>query len=176
MASLKKFFKNIKNEHILAIIGFVFLVYALHQYSQNKNMFKLGMVNNEPIQKSPLPSNPSTSPAPNNNPTPNANGGVQPSQPTTSTMAGSPINGSSNISSVASKQSDASSLLPGGNNNTLPFIDSDVRKPESTPPNRNANLDLRTDPVIPNDVNTGPWMRSNISRPTDYKTLNISSN
>ena len=175
MASLKKFFKNIKNEHILAIIGFVFLVYALHQYSQNKNMFKLGMVNNEPIQKSASPSNPSTSPVPNNNPTPNANGGVQPNQPNTNTMAGSPINGSSNISSVASKQSDASSLLPGGNNNIERFINSDVRKPESTPPNRNANLDLRTDPLIPSDANTGPWMHSNISRPTDYKTLSISS-
>ena len=61
-------------------------------------MFKLGMVNNEPIQKSASPSNPSTSPVPNNNPTPNANGGVQPNQPNTNTMAGSPINGSSNIS------------------------------------------------------------------------------
>ena len=178
MASSKKFLKNIKNiknEHILAIIGFVFLVYALHQYSQNKNMFKLGMVNNEQIKKSPLPSNPSNSPVSNNNAMQNTNGGVQPSQqPSSNIMTGSPINGSNNISSVASKQSSASSLLPGGNNNIDSFVNN-VVKPESSPPNRNASLDLRKDPKIP-PGNVGPWMNSNISRPPDYKSVDITSN
>lgn len=177
MASLKKFFKNIKNEHILAIIGLVFLVYALHQYSQNKNMFKLGMINNEQSINSSLPSNPSTSPAPNK-PTPKANtGAVQPSQPTTNKMAGSLLNSSDNISSFADKQSSASNLLPSGNNNNIERFVNDVVKPESTPPNRNASLDLRTDPVIPrNNEKVCPWLNSTISRPPDYKTLGISSN
>lgn len=174
MASLKKFFKNIKNEHILAIIGFVFLVYALHQYSQNKNMFKLGMDNNEPTKNSSLPSNPPKPTLTPNPPTPTANGGVQPSQPTTNRMAGSPINGSNNISSVASKQSDATSLLPSGNNNIEGLVNN-VVKPVSSPTNRNASLDLRKDPIIP-PGNVGPWMNSNISRPPDYKSVDITSN
>tara|TARA_B100000902_G_C27315939_1_gene921296 strand:+ start:2710 stop:3234 length:525 start_codon:yes stop_codon:yes gene_type:complete len=174
MASSKKFLKNIKNiknEHILAIIGFVFLVYALHQYSNNKNIFKLGMNNNDQIKTPSLASNP---PIPKKNATSKSSGSVQPSLPTTSTMTGSPINGSNNISSVASKQSSASSLLPSGNNNIDSYVNN-VVKPESSPPNRNASLDLRKDPKIP-PVNVGPWMISNISRPPDYKSVDITSN
>ena len=37
MAAFKKFFKELKNEHVLGIVGLVFLVFALYQYSNNKN-------------------------------------------------------------------------------------------------------------------------------------------
>ena len=43
MAAFKKFFKDLKNEHVLGIVGLVFLVFALYQYSNNKNIFQLGM-------------------------------------------------------------------------------------------------------------------------------------
>ena len=179
MASSKKFLKNIKNiknEHILAIIGFVFLVYALHQYSNNKNIFKLGMGNNDQRKTPSLASNPimPTPPIPNKNATSKSSGSVQPSQPSTNTMKGSPINGSTNISR-GTNQSDASTLLPGGNGNTNPIVNN-VVKPESSPPNRNASLDLRKDPPIPTNQNVGPWMNSNTSRPIDYKSVDITSN
>tara|TARA_B100001769_G_scaffold274798_1_gene274202 strand:+ start:1382 stop:1927 length:546 start_codon:yes stop_codon:yes gene_type:complete len=181
MASSKKFLKNIKNiknEHILAIIGFVFLVYALHQYSNNKNIFKLGMGNNNDQIKTPsLASNPimPTRPIPNKNATSKSSGSVQPSQPTTNTMKGSPINGSTNISR-GTNQSEASTLLPGGNGSTNPIVNDDVRRQVSSSPNRNASLDLRKDPPIPTNPNVSPWMISNISRPIDYKAVDITSN
>ena len=43
MVAFKKFFKDLKNEHVLGIVGLVFLVFALYQYSNNKNIFQMGM-------------------------------------------------------------------------------------------------------------------------------------
>jgi hypothetical protein len=43
MVAFKKLFKDLKNEHVLGIVGLVFLAFALFQYSQNKNVFQLGM-------------------------------------------------------------------------------------------------------------------------------------
>ena len=41
MVAFKKFFKDLKNEHVLGIVGLVFLAFALYQYSNNKNILKI---------------------------------------------------------------------------------------------------------------------------------------
>tara|TARA_Y100001970_G_scaffold167266_1_gene204720 strand:+ start:759 stop:1334 length:576 start_codon:yes stop_codon:yes gene_type:complete len=189
MAAFKKFFKDIKNEHILGIIGLVFLVFALHQYSHNKNIFQLGMT---PMSPAPYVTN-----TPNNNP----------SQPTQSILGASssntyaPYNGApqppsqtqSNSSTppvtMNKPASNPLDLLPSDSNNSWSNMNptSSLQNIHLLNPQqqvgintqgtslRNANLQLRSEPPNPLTNTNCPWNISTIEADKFRRPLEIGS-
>tara|TARA_B110001452_G_scaffold240406_1_gene221964 strand:- start:910 stop:1506 length:597 start_codon:yes stop_codon:yes gene_type:complete len=196
MTGLKKFlkdfkFKDLKNEHVLGIVGLVFLVFALYKYSENKNIFQLGMTSG-PVN---LGSSSTTAPPANG-------GGVQGSSQA-NTYA--PYNGASNSAVATSADSSSalnnnvgnkpianpSDLLPADSNSawaTLnPLASSDLQQVNLLNPTqmvgintqgtslRNANLQIRSEPPNPRMNTNCPWNVSTIEGDKFRKQLEIGS-
>jgi hypothetical protein len=184
MAGLNKFLKGFKNEHILGIVGLVLLVLAFYKYSENKNLFKLGMT-----------------PGPKNlNPAP-VSGQVQAvSQNSNSQYApyngvgSAPVSGNSSAmnTAVANKPiANPSDLLPNDSNSSWaslnPLANGDLKNVNLLNPTqvvgintqgsslRNANLQLRSEPSNPRMNTNCPWNVSTIEGDKFRKQLEIGS-
>ena len=158
MAPVKKMFKDFKGVNVLLIIGLVFLVIALYQYSQNKNMFQSGMssmaspkqkvtfsVENKEVEQptSFLSSNelnkPATDPA-----------DLLPASSSNEFSASNPLSGTNFLSQHAS---------PGLNTQGSSL--------------RNPNLQLRSEPANPRTNTNCPWNISTIEGDKYRRRLEI---
>ena len=179
MSALKKMFKDFKNEHLLGIVGLAVLLFALYKYSENKNIFKMGM----------------TSLAPEN---------VTPEKKTASGVVGAsgqnayaPFNGPASTPQVSNSATPASSmnkpianpadLLPSDANSTWANLNpvSDLQNVNLLNPTqvvgvntqgsslRNANLQLRSEPPNPRTNTNCPWNISTIEDDKFRKPLEI---
>ena len=185
MAAFKKFFKGMKNEHVLGIVGLIFVVFALYQYSQNKSVFQLGMT--------------SMSPAPYVTNTPNNN----PSQPTQSVLGASsqntyaPFNGAAQSVSNSATSSAAmnkpvanpNDLLPKDSNSSWASMNpvGDLQNVNLLNPQqqvgintqgsslRNPNLQVRSEPPNPRSNTNCPWNISTIEGDNLRRPLEIGS-
>jgi hypothetical protein len=179
MAAFKKFFKDLKNEHVLGIVGLVFLVFALYQYSNNKNVFQLGMT-------------PMTAPAP-------AKGTSD--KPSVKVVGASgqnayaPYNGAAQSASNSATTSSAmnkpvanpSDLLPSDANSAWAAMNpvGEMKSVSLLNPQqvvgvntqgsslRNANLQLRSEPPNPRTNTNCPWNISTIEDDKFRKQLEI---
>tara|TARA_B100001093_G_C26625444_1_gene926549 strand:- start:38 stop:547 length:510 start_codon:yes stop_codon:yes gene_type:complete len=167
MAPVKKMFNNMKTEHILGMIGLVFLVIGLYQYSQNKNLLQSGMTNNS----SEI---------------------VKVSQPNKVTGHLLPSNHSkfNNQQVVNISPANPSDLLPKDSNNLWAQLNppsSELQGKQLLNPDqvvgintqgsslRNANLQLRSEPPNPRNNTNCPWNISTIESDTQRKSLEIGS-
>ena len=182
MAAFKKYSKGIKNEHILLFLGLVFLLFVLHQYSQNKNVFQYGMT---PMNRGAMKK------------TPPVNGSIE----NTGSVVGSssantyaPYNGTTEMKQPGSMHdmnkpiANPADLLPASNNswaNMNPV--SDLKNINLLNPTqlvgintqgsslRNANLQIRSEPANPRLENVGPWNIPTIEGDKFRKHLEIGS-
>ena len=182
MPGLNKMFKSFKNEHILGIVGLLVLLFALYKYSENKNLFQLGMTQGRGA----------LNPAPVNN------------QPSTNVLGASdakayaPFNGAANAQ-VANSANNASSmnkpianpadLLPSDANSSWASLNpvGDLKNVNLLNPTqvvgvntqgsslRNANLQLRSEPPNPRMNTNCPWNVSTIEEDKLRKPLEIGS-
>ena len=179
MAAFKKFFKDLKNEHVLGIVGLVFLVFALYQYSNNKNVFQLGMT-------------PMTIPAPSkeNTDKPQAKVVGASGQNTYAPYNGvaQSVSNSATTSSVMNKPTaNPSDLLPNDSNSAWASMNpvGEMKNVSLLNPQqvvgintqgsslRNANLQLRSEPPNPRTNTNCPWNISTIEDDKFRKQLEI---
>jgi len=179
MPAFKKMFKDIKNEHILGILGLVVLIFALYKYSENKNIFTLGMT--------PGPSHLGSSGV---NESPSINNIVGASANTfshTQTLNGATP--SDNNSSVAINKpiANPSDLLPNDANSSWTDLNpiGELQNINLLNPTqvvgintqgsslRNANLQLRSEPPNPRTNTNCPWNISTIDDDKFRKPLEI---
>lgn len=186
MAALNKMFKSLKNEHILGIVGLFVILLALYKYSENKNLFKMGMTG----YRAPLV--PATI---RESSTPNLNTGV-PGASSSSAYApfngqsGTPVSNSASSSASMSKQiANPSDLLPSDSNSTWPSMNpvGDLKNVNLLNPSqvvgintqgsslRNANLQVRSEPSNPRMNTNCPWNISTIEEEKFRKPLEIGS-
>ncbi len=183
MAAFKKFFKDLKNEHVLGIVGLVFLVFALYQYSNNKNIFQLGMT-------------PMTSPSPVST--------KEPADPVANKVVGAsgqntyaPYNGATQNTSNSATSSltmnkpvaNPADLLPNDGNSQWAAMNpvGEMKNVSLLNPQqvvgintqgsslRNANLQLRSEPPNPRTNTNCPWNISTIEDDKFRKQLEIGS-
>ena len=175
MKSVKKAFNNFKfnTENVLAIIAIIVIGVAIYRYSQNKEIFKLGLANNSE-NKEPVKKNTDTS-LPVGNSEPNVyapvNGSTQP-----------PV---SNMSSVKPTE-----LLPNNEassfTNQNPVVNNDLNginllnQPQKSINTvgsslRNANLQIRSEPPNPRMNTNCPWNISTIDTDEYRRPLEIGS-
>ena len=186
MAALNKMFKSLKNEHILGIVGLFVILLALYKYSENKNLFRMGMTSGRG----------NVSPAPINEPSkPNINGAVPGASPS---AAYAPFNGQSGpaVSNSASSSTsmnkpiaNPSDLLPSDSNSTWSSMNpvGDLKNVNLLNPSqvvgintqgsslRNANLQVRSEPPNPRMNTNCPWNISTIEEEKFRKPLEIGS-
>ena len=185
MTSFKKLFKDFKNEHVLGIVGLVFLVIALCQYSKNKNIFQLGMTPSMSASAPPARTAPSA-PAKPPSKVVGASG-----QNTYAPYNGAsqPTSDSATSSSVMNKPTanPASDLLPNDANSNWAGMNpvSDMKDVNLLNPQqvvgintqgsslRNANLQLRSEPPNPRTNTNCPWNISTIEDDKFRKQLEI---
>ena len=158
MASVKKMFKDFKGVNVLLIIGLVFLVIALYQYSQNKNVLQSGMTSmTEPKQK------------------------VTFSVENTPTEAPTSVPSSASLNKPAANPSD---LLPVSSSNEFsasnPLSGTNFLSPHASPglntqgsSLRNPNLQLRSEPANPRSNTNCPWNISTIEGDKYRRPLEI---
>tara|TARA_B100000900_G_scaffold166850_2_gene141648 strand:- start:4355 stop:4906 length:552 start_codon:yes stop_codon:yes gene_type:complete len=181
MAGLNKMFKNLKNEHVLGIVGLLVLLFALYKYSENKNVFQMGMTQG----RAPL------SPAPVSNTPPSVTGASQ-----NNTYA--PFNGSASVNASNSATSSSAmnkaianpaDLLPSDSNSSWGSLNpmGDLKNINLLNPTqvvgvntqgsslRNANLQLRSEPPNPRTNTNCPWNISTIDDDKFRKPLEIGS-
>ena len=183
MAAFKKFFKDLKNEHVLGIVGLVFLVFALYQYSNNKNIFQLGMTSMTDSPPAPAKENTDTSSiklvgASNQNTYAPYNGVSQ----STSNSATSSI-------AMNKPVTNPSDLLPSDSNSVWAAMNpvGEMKNVSLLNPKqvvgintqgsslRNANLQLRSEPPNPRTNTNCPWNISTIEDDKFRKQLEIGS-
>jgi hypothetical protein len=184
MAAFKKFFKDLKNEHVLGIVGLVFLVFALYQYSNNKNTFQLGMSNGMDMKSEPtILSNASKKPlAKSVVGATQANGyapynGVAQSvsnSATTSSAMNKPLVNPSDLL-PSDTNSVFAALNPVTNMKNVNLLNSRVHNGINTQGGslRNANLQLRSEPPNPRTNTNCPWNISTIETDKFRKELEI---
>tara|TARA_B100001175_G_C19502598_1_gene638990 strand:+ start:1666 stop:2226 length:561 start_codon:yes stop_codon:yes gene_type:complete len=182
MVAFKKLFKDLKNEHVLGIVGLVFLAFALFQYSQNKNVFQLGMTNGMDI----LPNSNKNKPL--NKPPANVIGA-------SGQNSYAPFNGSAQSSSNSATPAAAmnkpvanpADLLPSDSNSSWASLNpvADLQNVNLLNPQqvvgvntqgsslRNANLQLRSEPPNPRTNTNCPWNISTIDDDKFRKPLEI---
>ena len=186
MAVSKKFFKDLKNEHLLVIVGLLFLFFFLYQYSNDKNTYKLGMT---PLQPANVTDTTSTS---------STNGGSSSITGANSASTYAPYNGATttNVSNSATTSTsmnkaiaNPSDLLPADSNNAWASMNPtgdlnginllDVKKMAGINTQggtlRNANLQIRSEPANPRTATNCPWNVSTIETDTFRKPLEIGS-
>jgi len=182
MVAFKKLFKDLKNEHVLGIVGLVFLAFALFQYSQNKNVFQLGMTNGMDV-------------LPNSNAIKTKPVAEKPVVGASGQNAYAPFNGSAQSASNSATSSAAmnkpvanpSDLLPSDSNSSWASLNpvSDLQNVNLLNPQqvvgintqgsslRNANLQLRSEPPNPRTNTNCPWNISTIDDDKFRKQLEI---
>tara|TARA_X000000368_G_C23053320_1_gene722573 strand:- start:672 stop:1229 length:558 start_codon:yes stop_codon:yes gene_type:complete len=183
MVAFKRFFKDCKNEHVLGIVGLALLLFALYQYSNNKNVFQLGMSTMDPPQ--PVKN------TGNNKPTNKVIGA-------SGVTSYAPFNGNAQEVSNSATSSNAmnkpvanpSDLLPKDQNSawsSLNPVREDFSKINLLNPQqvvgvntqgsslRNANLQLRSEPPNPRTNTNCPWNISTIEDDKFRKPLEIGS-
>ena len=181
MPGLNKMFKSLKNEHILGIVGLSVLLFALYKYSENKNLFQLGMTQGRGA----------LNPAPVNQPATNVLGASD-------AKAYAPFNGAanaqvatsaSNTSSMNKPIANPSDLLPSDANSSWASLNpvGDLKNINLLNPTqvvgvntqgsslRNANLQLRSEPPNPRMNTNCPWNVSTIEDDKLRKSLEIGS-
>ena len=180
MAVSKKMFKKIKTEHVLGIIGFAVLIFALCKYSNNKNVFKMGYTNPSPYPSTSQPTPPSS------------NEQITGANNASTTYA--PYNGVTSASNSATKAADMqkpasnpADLLPRDANNwgATAIPTGDLKGINLLNPSqiagintqgsslRNANLQLRSEPPNPRTNTNCPWNISTIESDVLRKPLEI---
>jgi hypothetical protein len=187
MSSFNKILKGIKNEHVLGIVALLFVVLAISKYSENKNVFQLGMT---PGPKNLNPSSISGQASVQNN-------------ASNSTYA--PYNGSANANVATSADSatsmnklvsnkavaNPSDLLPSDSNSSWaslnPMANADLNNVNLLNPTqvvgintqgsslRNSNLQLRSEPPNPRMNTNCPWNISTIESDQLRKQMEIGS-
>ena len=179
MASLDKMFKSLKNHHILGIIGLLVLLFALYNYSKNKNLFQMGMSGYNSTPK----------PATINKPTPPIVGAAPASSYAPFNGEASTRVSNSATSSVAMNKpaSNPSDLLPSDSNSAWSSMNpgSDLKNVSLLNPTqlvgintqgsslRNANLQVRSEPANPRINTNSPWNISTIEEDKFRKPLEI---
>ena len=182
MSGFKKYFKDIKSEYILGIIGLVILGIAIYNYSNNKNIFQSGYTNH-PLKPALVNEETSKVKASSNQ----------------STYA--PYNGSSTLSTPTSLDSanqinlnkpvaNPKDLLPKNSNSSWANMNPaamDLKQVNLLNPTqmagintvgsslRNANLQLRSEPANPKTATNCPWNISTIETDKFRKQLEIGS-
>tara|TARA_B100000902_G_C27247327_1_gene883319 strand:- start:561 stop:1106 length:546 start_codon:yes stop_codon:yes gene_type:complete len=179
MTALNKMFKSFKNEHFLGIAGLLVVLFALYKYSENKNVFKLGMTGGRQ----------QLNPAPINQLSPSVVGA-------SSSNAYAPFNGqasaavSNSATSTATMNKPASNpadLLPADSNSAWASMNpvGDLKNINLLNPTqvvgintqgsslRNANLQLRSEPPNPRMNTNSPWNISTIEEDNMRKPLEI---
>lgn len=178
MASLDKMFKSLKNEHILGIVGLLVLLFALYNYSRNKNLFQMGMSAYNPAPK----------PASVNQPPPVVGAASASSYAPFNGQAASNVSNSATSSVAMNKPaSNPSDLLPSDSNSAWSSMNpgSDLKNISLLNPTqlvgintqgsslRNANLQLRSEPANPRSNTNCPWNISTIEEDKFRKPLEI---
>tara|TARA_Y100000748_G_C15432650_1_gene463867 strand:- start:235 stop:783 length:549 start_codon:yes stop_codon:yes gene_type:complete len=178
MVAFKKFFKDFKNEHVLGIVGLVFLIFALYQYSNNKNVFQLGMSNVVDMKSQPKSntSNPTeTKPI------------VGASAQTTYAPFNGTLQGASNSATMNKPAANPVDLLPSDSNSAWASMNpvGEMKNISLLNPQqvvgintqgsslRNANLQLRSEPPNPRTNTNCPWNISTIEDDKLRKQLEI---
>tara|TARA_B110000444_G_scaffold257689_2_gene296724 strand:+ start:1836 stop:2399 length:564 start_codon:yes stop_codon:yes gene_type:complete len=183
MVAFKKFFKDFKNEHVLGIVGLVFLVFALCQYSNNKNIFQSGMASM---------ASPNAAVAPNRG---NANKAPGKVVGASGQTAYAPYNGAAQPASNSLTRSEGmnkpvanpADLLPADSNSSWASMNpvGDLQNINLLNPQqvvgintqgsslRNANLQLRSEPPNPRSNTNCPWNISTIEDDKLRKSLEI---
>ena len=178
MAVLKKFFKDIKNEHILGIVGLVVLLFALYKYSSNKNMFMLGMTHGpSTLNSSNVNNTSSTQPVVGASTSSMSNfnsvSETTPENSLTNDVVNKPaINPSELLPSTSNAwaESNPSTELNGVNLlNPTQLVGINTQGSSL----RNANLQLRSEPANPRMNTNSPWNQSTIESDTMRRPLDI---
>jgi hypothetical protein len=181
MPGLSKKLKSFKNQQILGIVGLAVLLFGLYRYSQNKNLFKVGYNNQQPLNTAKKSSESSSvTPSSNSNTYAPYNGAATSVIPTSSTKA-------NELNKPIANPSD---LLPDDSNSAWSSLNpvSDLKNVNLLNPSqmvgintqgsslRNANLQLRSEPPNPRmNTNNCPWNISTIEGDNMRKTLEIGS-
>tara|TARA_B100000902_G_scaffold397691_1_gene462246 strand:+ start:115 stop:666 length:552 start_codon:yes stop_codon:yes gene_type:complete len=179
MASLDKMFKSLKNEYILGIVGLLVLLFALYNYSQNKNLFQTGMSAYNPTPKA----------ASENQVPPSVVGAASASSyaPFNGQATGGVSNSATSSSAMNKPASNPSDLLPSDSNSAWSSMNpgSDLKNVNLLNPTqlvgintqgsslRNANLQLRSEPANPRTNTNCPWNVSTIEEDKFRKPLEI---
>ena len=179
MAALNKMFKSFKNEHFLGIAGLLVILFALYKYSENKNIFKMGMTGG----KSTL------TPAPINQPKPNVIGASTPNAyaPFNGEASAAVSNSSTSSAAMNKPASNPADLLPADSNSSWASMNpvGDLKNINLLNPTqvvgintqgsslRNANLQLRSEPPNPRMNTNCPWNISTIEEDNMRKPLEI---
>jgi len=187
MIGFKKFFKDIKSEYILAIIGLVILGMALYNYSSNKNLFQSGY-NNYVKNGTPLGLNPAS-----------INKQPEKVRGSSKNSTYAPYNGTSTLSTPTSVNSaneinlnkpiaNPKDLLPKNNNSSWGNMNppsNNLKNINLLDPSkiagintvgsslRNANLQLRSEPANPRTATNCPWNNSTIESEKFRRPLEI---
>lgn len=181
MVAFKKSLKDFKNEHVLGIVGFVFLVFALWQYSQNKSVYQLGMtpMSQGSYNTPPSPKGPQNKPA-----------GNEKVQGASGQTSYAPFNGASQPPSAEAMNkpvANPADLLPSDSNSAWASMNpvGDLQNINLLNPQqvvgintqgsslRNANLQIRSEPPNPRTNTNSPWNISTIDDDKFRKQLEI---
>ena len=181
MANLNKMFKSLNSEKVLGLIGLLFLVFVLYNYSSGKNLFRSNM---QPLNPSKVGENKSIT---------NVVGASNKNSYAPFNGAAASNNVTSSTSSVALNKPAAnpSDLLPSDSNSAWaslnPVGNSDLQNINLLNPTqvvgintqgsslRNANLQLRSEPSNPRTNTNCPWNISTIEEDKFRKPLEIGS-
>ena len=179
MAALNKMFKSFKNEHFLGIAGLLVVLFALYKYSENKNVFKLGMTGG----RQPL------NPAPINQTDPSVVGASSSNTyaPFNRQASASVSNSASSSVGMNKPASNPADLLPTDSNSSWASMNpvGDLKNINLLNPTqvvgintqgsslRNANLQLRSEPPNPRMNTNCPWNVSTIEEDNMRKPLEI---
>jgi hypothetical protein len=178
MASLDKMFKSLKNEHILGIVGLLVLLFALYNYSQNKNLFQMGMsaYNPSPKPESVNQGQPVVGAASSSSYAP-FNGQATPGVSNSATSSGAMNKAASNPSDLLPSDSNSawSSMNPGSDLKNVSLLNPTQLVGINTQGSslRNPNLQLRSEPANPRMNTNSPWNISTIEEDKFRKPLEI---
>jgi hypothetical protein len=179
MASLNKMFKSLNSEKVLGLIGLLFLVFVLYNYSVGKNIFRSNM---QPLNPSKVSDNQTIT---------NVVGASHKNSYAPFNGAASSNNVSSSTPSVGLNKPAAnpSDLLPSDSNSAWaslnPVGNVDLQNINLLNPTqvvgintqgsslRNANLQLRSEPSNPRTNTNCPWNISTIEEDKFRKPLEI---
>ena len=189
MAAFKKLFKDLKNEHVLGIVGLVLLIFAFCKYSSDKNIFQVGFGSNNSTPLKPSPINSSSPVKQVNKAVPSSSSHATSYAPYNGNISNQAVSNSATSSTSMNKPAtNPMDLLPKNSENSLwntmnPAAN--VDNPNLLDPAkivgintqgsslRNANLQLRSEPPNPRTNTNCPWNISTIESDKFRKSLEI---